>query len=308
MSASFQYLDEETLRTILSSYQENLAELEKKSAAFGPLHIPVYLSNEIKKTNQEIKEIYTEFNKRQQIIHIDSDIIPAKSSTPDTYRSRNTNDIPTKTKNNPKADAIRHANESDNSNSNFQLSNNKSTIPKRWSSLLLFTILIIFLGLSLFFIFERNTSLLSSNSISPQNLNDPISRILSYINDMNGAFADKDIATEAKQEEWADKLSKYFLPTEQAAQKAAVQEALASMGILADMSVKIENVKLEKVSESGDSAEVKFVDGTMTMEFAGQKQEQKLSEIGLVSGGSTSPETVKLQKVDGVWYIVPKSP
>ncbi|HYF62541.1 MAG TPA: hypothetical protein VD886_06980 [Herpetosiphonaceae bacterium] len=129
----------------------------------------------------------------------------------------------------------------------------------------------------------------------------PESRVDSFIKDINSAFNDKDIANEAKQEEWADKLSKYFLPAEQATQKAEVKEALAGMGSIPGMSIKIENAKVEKVSETGDNAEVKLVSGTMVMEAAGQKQEQNLAETGLVGGGS---DNVKLQKVDGTWYIL----
>jgi hypothetical protein len=135
----------------------------------------------------------------------------------------------------------------------------------------------------------------------------PESRIQGYINDMNSAFADKDLATEAKQAEWADKLSKYFMPAEQAAQKTEIQGGLAQFSSMPGMSVKIENVKLEKVSESGDNAEVKFVDGTMIMDIGGQKQEQKLSETGLVSENGAPTDTVKLKKVDGVWYMVSDS-
>jgi hypothetical protein len=129
----------------------------------------------------------------------------------------------------------------------------------------------------------------------------PESRVEGFINDINSAFNDKDIANEAKQEEWADKLSKYFLPAEQATQKAEVKEALAGMGSIPGMSIKIENAKVEKVSETGDNAEVKLAGGTMVMEVAGEKQEQNLAETGLVGGGSDS---VKLQKVDGTWYIL----
>jgi hypothetical protein len=132
----------------------------------------------------------------------------------------------------------------------------------------------------------------------------PDARVQGYINDMNSAFADKDLATEAKQEEWADKLSKYFIPADQAAQKTQIKEGLAQFSSMPGMSVKIENVKLEKVSESGDNAEVKFVDGTVIMDIAGQKNEQKLSETGLVSEGGAPTDLVKLQKIDGVWYMV----
>jgi hypothetical protein len=130
----------------------------------------------------------------------------------------------------------------------------------------------------------------------------PDARVQGYINDMNSAFADKDLAT--KQEEWADKLSKYFIPAEQAAQKTQIKEGLTQFSSMPGMSVKIENVKLEKVSESGDNAEVKFVDGTVVMDIAGQKNEQKLSETGLVSEGGAPTDLVKLKKVDGVWYMV----
>jgi hypothetical protein len=136
----------------------------------------------------------------------------------------------------------------------------------------------------------------------------PESRVQGYITDMNSAFADKDLANAAKQEEWADKLSKYFMPAEQAAQKTEIKDGLAQFSSMPGMSVKIENVKLEKVSESGNNAEVKFVDGTMIMDIAGQKTEQKLAETGLVSEGGAPTDLVKLQKVDGVWYMVSGTP
>ena len=48
----------------------------------------------------------------------------------------------------------------------------------------------------------------------------PEARIEGLMTDMNSAFSDANIKDAAKQEEWADKLSKYFIPSEQAAQTA----------------------------------------------------------------------------------------
>jgi len=62
-----------------------------------------------------------------------------------------------------------------------------------------------------------------------------------------------------------------------------------------------QNVKVEKVSESGDMAEVKIVSGKIIMDAAGQKDEQDLATAG-ITGSSANP---KLQKIDGTWYIIP---
>jgi hypothetical protein len=129
----------------------------------------------------------------------------------------------------------------------------------------------------------------------------PEKRVEAFMTDINSAFTDANLKDAAKQEEWADKLSKYFIPAEQAAQKTEIQTALSAMGS-GLMSMKIENVKVEKVSETGDNAGVKLVSGKIIMEAAGQTQEQDLAEAGLTGG---SGENAKLQKIDGVWYLVP---
>ncbi|MBA3468886.1 MAG: hypothetical protein H0T53_04500 [Herpetosiphonaceae bacterium] len=129
----------------------------------------------------------------------------------------------------------------------------------------------------------------------------PQSRVESFMSDVNTAFNDPNIADAAKQEEWADKLSKYFIPAEQAAQKDEIKQGLAAVGS-GLIKMKIENVKVEKVSETGDNAEVKLVSGKMIMEAAGQTEEQDLAQSGLTG---SSGENATLQKIDGVWYMVP---
>ncbi len=129
----------------------------------------------------------------------------------------------------------------------------------------------------------------------------PESRVEGFMNDTNAAFNDANIKDAAKQEEWADKLSKYFIPAEQAAQKEEIKAGLAAVGT-GLITMKIENVKVEKVSETGDNAEVKLVSGKIIMESGGQTEERDLAEAGLTGG---SNENAKLQKVDGVWYMIP---
>jgi hypothetical protein len=129
----------------------------------------------------------------------------------------------------------------------------------------------------------------------------PVSRVESFMKDINSAFTDANLKDAAKQEEWADKLSKYFIPTEQAKQKESIKQGLVAMGS-GLMSAKIENVKVEKVSETGDTAEVKLLSGKMIMTAGGETQEQDLAQAGLTGG---SGENAKLQKIDGIWYLVP---
>ena len=128
----------------------------------------------------------------------------------------------------------------------------------------------------------------------------PEARVEGFMKDINTAFNDANIKDAAKQEEWADKLSKYFIPTEQAAQKESIKQGLVGVGS-GFLTMTIENVKVEKISESGDMAEVKIVSGKIIMDAAGQKQEQDLATAG-ITGSSPNP---KLQKIDGTWYIIP---
>ena len=128
----------------------------------------------------------------------------------------------------------------------------------------------------------------------------PESRVEAFMKDSNGAFTDPNIKDAAKQEEWAEKISKYYIPAEQAKQKEEIKLGLATVGS-GLMTARIENVKVEKVSETGDTAEVKLVSGKIIMDMGGQTQEQDLAEAGL-TGDAENP---KLQKIDGVWYLVP---
>ncbi|MBP8251681.1 MAG: hypothetical protein KAX40_04915 [Herpetosiphon sp.] len=128
---------------------------------------------------------------------------------------------------------------------------------------------------------------------------DPVARVDSFVKDMNSAFSDAKLTETATQEKWADTLSKYYVADEQAAQKTEMLDALA---LLSSGSVKIEGAKFEKVSESGDAAEVKIVGGKMSMTLLGQTQEQDLATSG-ISGSSSN---IKLKKVDGTWYMTNK--
>lgn len=126
----------------------------------------------------------------------------------------------------------------------------------------------------------------------------PEARAESFFNDFIAAFNDPNLGDAAKQDEWADKLSKYFLPDQQAKQKEDVKQSFSAMPP-GSMTIKIDNLKLEKVSESGDTAEVKIASGTMTMNIMGTEQTLDLASEGFGVTGTNA----KMKKIDGVWYI-----
>ncbi len=128
----------------------------------------------------------------------------------------------------------------------------------------------------------------------------PEERVQSFFTDVNSAFNDANLKDAAKQEEWADKLSKYFIPEQQAKQKESLKESFSQMGsLIKPGDVKIENVKVEKVSEEGDTAQVKIVSGKMSMTMLGQTQELDLADAGLTGNN----QNATLKKIDGTWYI-----
>ncbi len=130
----------------------------------------------------------------------------------------------------------------------------------------------------------------------------PEVRAENFFKDFVAAFNDPKISDAATQDQWADKLSKYFVPEQQAAQKTDILGSLQQLGALgSELNVKVENLKVEKVSESGDDAEIKIVSGTMSMSVMGEEQTTDMATEGFGSSSSTS----KMKKVDSVWYIIP---
>jgi hypothetical protein len=128
----------------------------------------------------------------------------------------------------------------------------------------------------------------------------PEDRVKALFADFNSALGDANLKDAAKQDEWADKISKHFQPSEQAKQKESTKGALSTFGGAGgEMKMSIEGVTTEKVSEDGDNAVVKLTGGKVKMTLAGQTQEQDLATSGFGAGG----DTVKLKKIDGVWYL-----
>ncbi len=129
----------------------------------------------------------------------------------------------------------------------------------------------------------------------------PEDRVKSFMNDMMTALSDPNLKEPAKQEEWADKISKYALPTEQAKKKDELKQTLAEMGANMaakpdlKLTMKVEGLTTEKVSETGDSAEVKITGGKMITTMGDEKKEIDMTK---------DPRNQKLKKVDGVWYIL----
>lgn len=132
----------------------------------------------------------------------------------------------------------------------------------------------------------------------------PEDRVKNFFGDFNSALTDPKIGEAATQDEWADKLSKYFLPADQAKQKDEMKTSLSQIGpmIAGGGQFSIEGITTEKVSETDTNAEVKITGGTMKMTLAGQTEEQNLADGGFVGGNNP-----KLQKEGGVWYFLPEN-
>jgi hypothetical protein len=127
----------------------------------------------------------------------------------------------------------------------------------------------------------------------------PEERVKAFFTDYNTALADANLKDAAKQEEWADKISKHFQPGEQAKQKTNMAELLAGIGGNSGMKVSVEGLTTEKISEESDSAAVKITGGKMKMTMGSETREEELATMGFGGGG----DTIKLKKIDGVWYI-----
>ena len=129
----------------------------------------------------------------------------------------------------------------------------------------------------------------------------PDERIEALFNDMGAAFNDQNITEAATQEEWAEKISMYFVPEQQATQKTELFATFSEMGGQFPVgAISIENVDAEIVSEEGDTAQIRLVDGVMVMDIPELgRQELPLTEGGL----GTEGENATMRKIDGVWYL-----
>lgn len=129
----------------------------------------------------------------------------------------------------------------------------------------------------------------------------PEERVKGFFTDFSAALNDPKLNEEAAQQQHIDKLTAYFAPSERAKQVESMNEMFKGMSGTEAVTMKIEGVTTEKVSESGDNAEVRITGGTMTMTLAGQTSTQNLGEAGF---GGASGDTIKLKRESGVWYFV----
>ncbi|HEY1017226.1 MAG TPA: hypothetical protein VGE07_31215 [Herpetosiphonaceae bacterium] len=132
----------------------------------------------------------------------------------------------------------------------------------------------------------------------------PEDRVKSFFTDFNAALNDPKIGEAETQEKYADTLSKYFLPADQAKQKEEMKTSLSQIGpmIGAGGKFSIEGITTEKVSETDTNAEVKITGGKMKMTLGGETNEEDLSKGDFVGGSNP-----KLQKEGGVWYFLPET-
>jgi hypothetical protein len=126
----------------------------------------------------------------------------------------------------------------------------------------------------------------------------PEERLKAFYADLNSAMNDPGVADPARQEEWAEKISRHYQPSEQATQKEATKNSLIFIAE-ANGSMTIDGLTTEKISEEGDNAVIRITGGRTKVSLGDQNTEQNL--VDSTSGADDG--TIKLKKIDGVWYL-----
>jgi hypothetical protein len=154
----------------------------------------------------------------------------------------------------------------------------------------------------------------------------PEERVKGFFNTFSEAINDPQINEEAVKAEWTERLAAYAVPDEQESARTSIAATLgqftgldmAAMTGQNDLDVRMDvrfNItETRLVEESGDSATVEIVDGTIVMKAVGDDVEQlgdaaaafnQELPIGdfFAQSGNTSNQ-IELERIDGVWYLV----
>lgn len=133
----------------------------------------------------------------------------------------------------------------------------------------------------------------------------------SFLEDLNMALADPKLADAAVRRSWAERLAGHFAPSERADQRAAMAAMLASYvdtaarpAVGSKVSLEIGFSHVEQLSNNGDEALIRVVDGTITLRWLNESGEVvrersgPLTElIGEERGG------LPVLRVGGRWFM-----
>ncbi|GAB4430014.1 MAG: hypothetical protein OHK0015_14640 [Chloroflexi bacterium OHK40] len=139
----------------------------------------------------------------------------------------------------------------------------------------------------------------------------PQGAVESFLDSLNSALGDPNLADPATRRGWAERLAAYFAPSERADQRAAMGAMLAAFIDSASRPVVGSQVRLEisyssieLISRQGDEALVRVVDGVITLRWLDETGEvvrerrSGLTElIGQESGG------LPVLRVGSSWYM-----
>lgn len=132
-----------------------------------------------------------------------------------------------------------------------------------------------------------------------------------FLEGLNNALKDPNIAQRETRRAWAEQLAGYFAPAERADQRVAMNEMLAGFAdsasrpvVGSQVSLEISYNGIELISSSGDQALVRVVDGTLTLRWLDDKGELLRERsggltdlIGQRSGG------LPVLRVGGSWFM-----
>lgn len=133
----------------------------------------------------------------------------------------------------------------------------------------------------------------------------------SFVEDLNKALADKNLAEASVRRSWAERLASYFAPSERIDQRTAMGEMLAGFVdgaqrpvVGSTLSLSITFTRIELLSRSDDKALVAIVDGTLLARWRDDKGELLrersaglMDVIGQTSGG------LPVLRVGSQWFL-----
>lgn len=132
-----------------------------------------------------------------------------------------------------------------------------------------------------------------------------------FVEDLNAALQDAQLAAPDVRRSWAERLSSYFAPSERADQRVAMREMLD--GFLASsrrpvvgerLSFALTHNGMERISSSADEALVRVVDGVIVLRWLAADGQVLRERTGSLMGvlGQTSGGLPVL-RVNGVWFL-----
>lgn len=138
----------------------------------------------------------------------------------------------------------------------------------------------------------------------------PMDAVESFVENLNDALADPQLADPEVRNRWADQLASRFAPSERQDQRQVMRAMLAGfvasgerpvVGSRVTMQISFSDIEVLRSSE--DEALVHLVDGSITLRWTnegGEVLRERTSNLMTVLGGG---EGLPVLRVDGQWFM-----